>query len=394
MQITSALAQHDEACQAARHLVRVTTDVMGTGPIDLACLFLSSHYLDGAEDLLEILHEQLLIRCLIGCTGEGIIANAEELESTPAVVLWSARLPGAAFRPIHLVSRPSGDTVSLEQWPSSDVLGSARPSFILLADPFTSPMDDVLGLVRSDYPGAPIIGGLAGGGQGGGENRMILNRKVYHEGIVGVAMTGSVSMRSVVSQGCRPIGDRFVVTRGEQNVIHELSGVPAIEQLQKVFEGLSPDDRELAQRALHIGLAMDEQRNRFERGDFLIRNIIGGDRMSGSLAIGDLVTEGQTVQFQVRDGHAASEDLHLLLASERVRHPTAPAGALLFSCCGRGRHLFGRPHHDASVLRERVGAIPVAGFFAQGEIGPVGGTNYLHGYTASVALFSETEPVR
>ncbi len=388
MQIASALAQDGDARQAARHLARATTDALGNGPIDLACLFLSSHFADGVEELLKLLHEQLRIKVLIGCSGEGIIADTEELESVPAVVLWTARLPGATIGPVRLVARPSGDTVALDQWPSVDALGAARPSFILLADPFTSPMDDVLGLVHNACPGAPIIGGLAGGGRGAGENRMILNREVFDQGIVGAALTGSVTVRSVVSQGCRPIGDRFVVTRGEQNVIHELSSVPAIEQLQKVYEGLPAGDRELAQRALHIGLAMDEQRNRFERGDFLVRNIIGGDRTSGSLAIGDLITEGQTVQFQVRDGQAASEDLHMLLASEQVRQPSAPAGALLFSCCGRGQHLFGQPHHDVSVLRERIGAIPVAGFFAQGEIGPVGGINYLHGYTASVALFA------
>lgn len=387
MRIASALAKDLDPRQSALRLARTTIDAQGNGPIDLACLFLSSHFSDEVEILLKTLQEWLQIQVLIGCSGEGVIADSEEIENAAAVVLWTARMPGASIWPVRLVARPSGDTVTVEQWPSPQEVGAARPSFIVLADPFTSPMDDVLGLVQNAFPGAPIIGGLAGGGQGGGENRMIQNGEVHDHGVVGVALTGPVTVRSVVSQGCRPIGDRFVITRGEQNVIHELSGAPALEQLQKLFEGLSVEDRELAQRALHIGLAMDEQRNRFERGDFLVRNIVGGDRTSGSLAIGDLVTEGQTVQFQVRDAHAASEDLHLLLATERVRQSSAPDGALLFSCCGRGRHLFGRPHHDVSILRERVGAIPVAGFFAQGEIGPVGGTNYLHGYTASVALF-------
>ncbi len=389
MHIASALATALDPPQAAHHLTRDIRSAMGERPIDLACLFFSSHFSDDVEALVETLHEGLRMPLLIGCSGEGVIAGAEELEGAPAVALWTATLPGASLWPIRLVARPSGDTVAPDQWPSAEAVGRARPSFILLADPFSSPMDEVMGLVQNACPGAAIVGGLAGGGQGAGENRMVLNRTVHPDGIVGVAIAGPIAVRSVVSQGCRPIGDRFVVTRGEHNVIHELSGIPAITQLQKVFEGLSSKDRDLAQRALHIGLAMDEQRNRFERGDFLVRNLIGGDRATGSLAIGDLVTEGQTVQFQVRDAEAASEDLNELLAAERVRHSALPAGALLFSCCGRGRHLFDTPHHDVSVVRKRVGAIPVAGFFAQGELGPVGGTNYLHGYTASVALFAD-----
>jgi small ligand-binding sensory domain FIST len=387
MQIASALATDGEPRHAAEHLAKTVVSALGSGPIDLACLFLSTHFSDGLEEIVDTLHERLRIQTLIGCTGEGVIADAEELEGEPAVVLWAGRWPGADVRPVRLAARPSGDTVLSEQWPATDLVGQTRRAFILLADPFTTPMDDVFGLVQNDYPGSPIVGGLAGGGRGEGENRMILNREVYDQGVVGVSIAGSVALRSVVSQGCRPIGDRFVVTRGEQNIIHELSGAPAIEQLQKVFEVIPAEDRDLAQRALHIGLAMDEQRDRFERGDFLVRNIIGGDRASGSLAIGDLVTEGRTVQFHVRDARTAREDLRLLLSAERARTPAAPAGALLFSCCGRGRQFFGLPHHDAAVLRERVGAIPVAGFFAQGEIGPVGPINYLHGYTASVALF-------
>jgi small ligand-binding sensory domain FIST len=195
----------------------------------------------------------------------------------------------------------------------------------------------------------------------------------------------------VVSQGCRPIGEPYVVTKAEQNVIHELGGVPALDRLQTLFESLGGDERRIAQRALHLGIVIDEHRDRFERGDFLVRNLIGADRGSGSVAIGDQVQEGQTVQFHLRDAQSASEDLNLLLAADRSIHQ-APLGALLFCCCGRGRGLFGRPHHDITAVREREGDVPIAGFFAQGEIGPVGGGNFLHGYTASLALFSEPSP--
>jgi small ligand-binding sensory domain FIST len=168
-----------------------------------------------------------------------------------------------------------------------------------------------------------------------------------------------------------------------------MGGTPALTRLQTVFESLGGDDRRRAHRALHFGIVIDEHRNRFERGDFLVRNLVGADQTTGAVAIGDVVQEGQTVQFHLRDAKSASEDLHLLLAADRSRHPNAPLGALVFSCCGRGQGLFGRPHHDSGVLTERLGQIPVAGFFAQGEIGPVGGRNFLHGYTASMALFAQ-----
>ncbi|TAJ25724.1 MAG: hypothetical protein EPO64_07635, partial [Nitrospirae bacterium] len=172
---------------------------------------------------------------------------------------------------------------------------------------------------------------------------------------------------------------------------HELGGSPALDRLQAVFESLGGEERQMAHRALHLGIVIDEHRARFERGDFLVRNLIGADRGSGSVAIGDRVQEGQTVQFHLRDAQSASEDLNVLLAADRAKHQKPPLGALLFSCCGRGRGLFGRAHHDIAAVREREGEMPIAGFFAQGEIGPVGGSNFLHGYTASLALFSEPD---
>ena len=187
------------------------------------------------------------------------------------------------------------------------------------------------------------------------------------------------------------VGDRFVVTKAEHNLIHELGGVPALERLQAVFESLSEEDRRHAHRALHLGIAINEHRDRFERGDFLVRNLVGADQTTGAVAVGDIVQEGQTVQFHLRDAQSASEDLNALLAADRSAHRHPPLGALLFSCCGRGQGLFGRPHHDATATAQRLGAIPLAGFFAQGEIGPVGGRNFLHGYTASMALFAERD---
>ncbi|MGH7233813.1 MAG: FIST signal transduction protein, partial [Nitrospiraceae bacterium] len=308
------------------------------------------------------------------------------------VTLWAAQLPNAYLTPIRLSSGQDEEQpgFSIEGWPADLGRGRDQPVFLLLADPFSTPMDGVLSMIADKTPGSTAIGGLAGGGHDLGETRLLLNDEVYDGGLVGVAISGPVSIRTVVSQGCRPIGERYVITRAENNVIYELGGAPAMERLQAMFESLPPQEQALAQNALHLGIVIDEQRSRFERGDFLVRNLVGADRSSGSVAIGDLVKEGQSVQFHVRDAHSASEDLHLLLAASRSRHDKPPGGALIFSCCGRGRGLFGSPHHDVTVLRERAGNIPIAGFFAQGEIGPIGGANFLHGYTASVALFSET----
>ncbi len=370
--------------QAVRHN-------LGGRPADLACLFFSSQYAESAEELVEAVGRELAPRLLIGCSGEGVIGGGEEIESAPAATLWAASLPGVALTPFRLSAEQDEYGISMTGWPGEVDAPSTHPSFVLLADPFSTPMDEVLSLIADRCPGSPAIGGLAGGGRDQGDNRMVLDGDVYDGGLVGVALSGPLAIRTVISQGCRPIGERYVVTRAEHNVIHELSGTPALERLQSFFSSLSDDEQRLAQRALHIGVVIDEQHNRFERGDFLVRNLIGADQRSGSLAIGDVVREGQTVQFHLRDAQSATEDLHMLLAAERVRHQQPPLGALVFSCCGRGRGLFGRPHHDVSILKERAGEIPTAGFFAQGEIGPVGGRNFLHGYTASVALFSEPD---
>ncbi len=195
----------------------------------------------------------------------------------------------------------------------------------------------------------------------------------------------------MISQGCRLIGERFVVTKAERNLIHELGGEPALGRLQTVFSSLSEEDRRGANRAVHLGIVIDEHRNRFERGDFLIRNLLGADQTTGAVAVGEVVQEGQTVQFQLRDAVSASQEFNALLAAEHARQRHPPLGALMFSCCGRGQGLFGKPNHDAGTASARLGAIPLAGFFAQGEIGPIGGRNFLHGYTASLALFAERD---
>jgi small ligand-binding sensory domain FIST len=195
-----------------------------------------------------------------------------------------------------------------------------------------------------------------------------------------------VAVRTVVSQGCRPVGRPYVVTKSEANVIHELGGRKAMAVLKEVFEGMSEEERQLFRQAPHLGCVIHEAQESFDRGDFLVRNLMWADPDSGAIAVGEILRRGQTVQFHVRDSDAASEDLDTLLARERE---AAAGGALLFSCNGRGTRLFETPDHDVSATRRALGEIPVAGFFAAGELGPVGGRNFMHGFTASLALFSE-----
>ena len=388
MQFAVALSKAVDTESAARAAAEDIRAQLNAAPIDLLCVFFSNHHAAEADILAHVLTGTLHPRLLLGCSGEGVIAGAEELETTPAIAVWAAVLPNVNLHPLRSSFSPTHDQFHLAGWPES---GVEDASFLLFADPFTTPVQDILKLLEERYPGAKAIGGLAGGGQEAGMNRLVLNGQVLDGGLVGVRLSGAIDIRPVISQGCRLIGDRFVVTKAERNLIHELGGAPALEQLQGVFEALTEEDRQRANRALHLGIVIDEHRNRFERGDFLIRNLLGADRATGAVAVGDVVQEGQTVQFHLRDGESATEDLNLLLATDRAGHRKPPLGALMFSCCGRGRGLFGQPNHDAAATTECLGPIPLAGFFAQGEIGPIGNRNFLHGYTASLALFAERD---
>ncbi|MEK9142843.1 MAG: FIST N-terminal domain-containing protein [Nitrospirota bacterium] len=388
MQFAVALSKTVETESAAQAVAEDIRAQLGAAPVDLACVFFSAHHAAEADLLAQVLTETLRPNLLIGCSGEGVIAGAEELETAPAVTVWAAVLPDVHLHPLRSSFSPTQDQFHLSGWPEPGVHDA---TFLLLADPFTAPVQDILGIVEERYPGTKVVGGLAGGGQEAGMNRLMLNDQVFDGGLVGVRLSGAVEIRPIISQGCRLIGERFVVTKAERNLLHELGGVPALERLQAVFESLSEEDRLRANRALHLGIVIDEHRNRFERGDFLIRNLLGADRTTGAVAIGDVVQEGQTVQFHLRDAESATEDLNALLATDRAGHRHPALGALMFSCCGRGLGLFGRPNHDAAATTQQLGPIPIAGFFAQGEIGPIGNRNFLHGYTASLALFAERD---
>ncbi len=388
LQFASALSRKTDTEAAVRDLADAIRTQIGQASLDVGFVFFSAHHAEKSRLIATMIREELRIEVCLGCSGEGVIAGAEELETAPALTLWVASLPLVHVTPLRLSFSQVQDQVNMTGWPEP---GADASTFILLADPFTTPVHDVLSVMADRYPNGQAVGGLAGGGHGEGENRLILNEEAFEGGLVGVQLSGPLTVRTVISQGCRPIGERFMVTRSEHNLIYELSGKPALERLEDAFESLDSPQRRNAHRALHVGLVIDEHRSRFERGDFLVRNLVGADQQAGAIAIGDIVQEGQTLQFHLRDAKSASEDLQVLLAADRAKHQNQPLGALLFSCCGRGEGLFGQANHDSRVLQERMGRIPVAGFFAQGEIGPVGGRNFLHGYTASVAIFAQPD---
>lgn len=388
LRFAAALSKRSNVESAAAELAETICFQLESAPVDLACLFFSPHHIGQAKALTAAIHRLLTPKVLIGGSGEGVIAGSEEVEAAPGIALWAASLPSVRLDPIHLSFSPAHDQFRLHEWP--DPVGEPS-ALLLIADALSIPVQEALSLFAERYPATMAIGGLAGGGSDRGENRLILQGKVFPGGLVGVRLAGRVAVRPVISQGCRLVGERFVVTKAEQNWIYELGGRSALDRLRDLLETMSDEDRDRALNALHIGIAVNEYRDRFERGDFLIRHLLGVDQESGAVVIGDRVHEGQTVQFQLRDAQSASEDLRALLDIDVARHCQKPLGALLFSCCGRGQGLFGSPHHDARVLQERLGRVPVAGFFAQGEIGPVGEHNFLHGYTASVAIFAEAE---
>jgi len=360
-------------------------------PVSLALVFVSFAHAPHLASIAEDICERIGSEDLLGCTGESIVGTGREIEAEPAISLWLASLPGSRITPMHLQYEQTGDGGTFTGWPDGlPEVWSADSGLLLLGEPFSFPADVLLARHNEDRRGVPAFGGMASGGLAPKENRLLLGPKVLDRGAVAVLVEGGTRIRTVVSQGCRPIGRTFVITKAEQNVIFELGGKPALAVLQRIFHELPTHEKELLQQGLHIGQVINEYQSEFQRGDFLVRNVIAADPENGSIAVGDYMRAGQTVQFHLRDRQTAHEDLDELLRAACENSSQPPAGALLFTCNGRGRRLFEEPDHDARLLAGHLGEIPTAGFFCQGEIGPIGGKNFLHGFTASTVLF---EPV-
>jgi small ligand-binding sensory domain FIST len=283
--------------------------------------------------------------------------------------------------PFHLTVSATPDGPAFTGWPPT--MPEQASALLLIPDPFSFPAEAFLARLAEDRPGLPVVGGAASAARGPGANRLVIDDRVVTEGAVGAFLGPDVAVTTVVSQGCRPVGHPFVVTRAEHNIVYELAGRSAIDRLQEVAAELTEEDRELLAELVQIGQVIDEGKLDFGPGDFLVRTVVGADPNSGALRVAaDSVEVGSTTQFQVRDATSADEDLRHLVGGRQA------ASALLFTCNGRGTNLFPQPDHDASVVSESLGGVPVAGMFCAGELGPIGGRNFLHGFTASVVLLS------
>ena len=322
---------------------------------------------------------------LVGCVGEGVIGSRREVEGDRAIAVVAARLPDVQLHPFALspleIHEVAGQPRML---PSVIAAGNETRAFFMVADPFSAHMDGLLGAFNAAFPGVPVIGGMASGARNPGETAMFMNGHTFHQGAVGVALDGPVAVDVIVSQGCKPVGPLLEVTEGDANVIKQLGGKPATTQIQDLIEELSDDDKILLSNGLFVGRAIEPSKEMYGRGDFLIRGMVGIDRKTGSIAIGDFVETGEFIQFHLRDADTAKEDLEMMLTPHLLFG--APSGAVLFSCNGRGTHLYDHPDGDISAINSFFDDLPVAGFFCAGEIGPIGGRNFLHGHTASLAL--------
>lgn len=398
MKWTSTLHSSSSLERAVRQAARDVKSHLNSNEVDLGLLFVSSAYRSEMVDLWPSLRKEIHINHLIGCTAGGVIGGGHEVEDQPAVSLTAATLPGVTISVFHVQqeSLPSPDS-SPRAWRElvNSPIGE-NPHFILLAEPFSLDVDSLIHGLDYAYPQSVKVGGLASGGMAPQENLLFNGEKILSKGAVGISLTGNILIESVVAQGCRPIGEPLSITESDGNVMVSVDNQAPLEYLQRLYEKLSPRDQELLQTSLFVGILMDPFKKEPKQGDFLIRNIVGIDQHKGLLAVGAPIRSGQTIQFHLRDANTSHEDLQTMLRqSSTSKGKTAKtaksshAGAMLFSCLGRGRRLYGEPDHDSTVFKSIVGDIPLGGFFCNGEIGPVGGRTYLHGYTSSIAVFSK-----
>ncbi len=374
----AALSLHPTPVEAVGEVAGEILERLDGARPDLLVCFASAHHVGALEDVVGGIHKLLEPGAMIGCTAAGVAGGGLEVEEGPALSVFAACLGAGSLHALALESHDTDDGTAIVGWPDSV---PAAGTLLMLADPFSFPVADVLALCNARVPDLRIVGGLASAGGLPGANRLILGDTVRVGGAVAVMCSEDVPVRPIVSQGCRPIGTPLTVTRAERNLVYELAGRPAMARLQELVAAATDDERELMRHGLHLGVVVDEHKVDFARGDFLVRNVLGADQRSGALAIGEHVDVGTTVQFQVRDAVAADEDLRALLA------PVHGDAALLFTCNGRGTHLFTEANHDAATVEDLLGSVPLAGAFCAGEIGPIGGRNFLHGFTASVAVF-------
>ncbi len=415
LRLSAAVSGNPDSIRAASQVCERVSQELGDGVTDLALVFISGHHVAAMESIGAIVRRELRADCALGVSAESVVGGSVELERTPGISVLAARLPGVMIVPF---SAPSLQPFDEEAPDAHERIGRAigaaddLRATLLFVDPFSVPMTGLLpAICRSrvrrpdNAPIGVVIGGFASAGSAAGQNALLLDDTVFRAGAIGVSLRGPVRVETVVSQGCRGFGQNYVITGVRKNVILTLGGRPALQVLREAVEELPESDRPLLEKGLFIGRVINEYKERFGRDDYLIRNVAGVEESSGAVAVADFLRVGQTVRFHLRDAATAHEDLAMLLDAQQLKEP--PVGGLLVTCNGRGTRLFDKPHHDAAAIarafrREPGGetlaklgeefgnggpSIPLAGFFAAGEIGPVGEDSYVHGHTACVALF-------
>jgi small ligand-binding sensory domain FIST len=390
MKWVSTVSENPDHAAAAAEAAAAILAGIPRGAADLMMIFISPHHKDFYDDIPVLIQKQVGARVFVGCSGGGVIGGGREVEDRPGVSVTAAVLPGVQVVAFHIdnsdLPEPDG---ALRDW--QDLVGvkpSKKPDFLLLPDPFSFDAERFLNGLDRVYPDSCKVGGLASGAPQPGGNTLHMMGNHYSSGLVGVALSGDITVDTIVAQGCRPIGDPMFITKCDRNLLLELDGDPVGEKLKNLYDTLEGRDQELFRNSLFLGVVMREEQQEYRQGDFLIRNLVGMDPQSGGIAIGSMLGNNQVVQFHLRDAMTSAEDLdHLLNRYQEDRSGAAPEGSLMFSCLGRGMHLYGRPDHDTTSFRRRLGDVPLGGFFCNGEIGPVQGRTYLHGYTSSFALF-------
>ncbi len=385
VKVGAGLSVELDPLAGATEAARAAAESLDGAPVDLALVFASGAHLAAPEATLEGVYGVLDPASLAGCGAGGVLGSGRELESGTAVAVWAATLGGGEARSFHAgVSGDDGEAV-LEGLPEL----AGDEALIMLSDPYSFPTDAVLAGLAREAPGVPVLGGLSSGRTFQGTGALFLDQTVCETGAVGVALSG-VEVLPCVSQGAAPLGREVTITAAEGNVIHELAGRPAVETIEQIIGELGIQERALVAGGLLIGIVIDGGKPDYVQGDFLVRGVLGADPATGAVGIGASVSPGQVVRLHARDARSADTDLRreLLLRSEAIGGGP-PAGALVFSCNGRGQSMFGACDHDATMIEDVFGGAPAAGFFAAGEIGPVGGRSFLHAFTATVAVFPE-----
>ena len=379
MPFASALSEHPVASEAVGEVTGSVLESIGERP-DLVMVAATRSHAGALEDIVHTVGSVLHPLAIVGAAAESVVGTGREVEETPAISLWAGWIGPLA--PVRLTAtRLAGGDWHFDGWP--DHLGFDPAALILVADPFTFPAADFLAWLADRCPGLPVVGGNASGGRGPGGSRLVHEREVVSDGATGVLVGGGIDIETLVSQGCRPYGDALTVTRSDRNIIYEVAGRPAMECLiGQITEHLDPAEvLGIETNGLFVGRVVDERVGDPLPSDYLVRSLVGVDRATGAVAVDDRVPLGSTIRFHRRDADTADHQLSQLLEGRQAD------AALVFTCNGRGTRLFDDAHHDARAVARSVGPVPLGGLFAGGEFGPVGGHNFVHQFSASMALF-------